>query len=89
MGDSAVLLLVPVPVTQQALVDSRAVACGVPTPFAPLASLVILFGAVLPSVGEVVEAGVKHGSGDVRGCRGIVQDAWLEAAEGVGSCKGS
>jgi hypothetical protein len=89
MGNSAVLLLVSVPVAQQTLVDSRAVACGVSTPFAPLASLVILFGAVFPPVGEVVEAGVEHGSRDIRGRWGIVEDAWLEAAEGVGLCEGS
>jgi hypothetical protein len=89
VGDSAVLLLVSVSVTQQALVDSGAIACGVSTPFAPLASLVILFGAVLPSVSEVVEASVEHSARDIRGHWGIVEDAWLEAAEGVGSCEGS
>jgi hypothetical protein len=89
VGDSAILLLVSVSVTQQALVDSGAIACGVSTPFAPLASLVVLFRAVLPSVSEVIEAGVEHGSRDIRGHWGIVEDAWLEAAEGVGSCEGS
>jgi hypothetical protein len=89
VGDLAILLLVPVPVTQQALVDSGTVACGVSTPFAPLASFVVLFGAVLPPISEVVEAGVEHGPRDIRGRRGIVEDAWLEAAEGIGLCEGS
>jgi hypothetical protein len=88
MGDSTVLLLMPVPVAQEALIDSGAVARGVPVPFAPLASFVVLFRAVLPPVSEVVEAGVKHGPRDIRGRWGIVEDAWLEAAEGVGSRKG-
>jgi hypothetical protein len=89
VGDSAILLLVSVPVAQQALVDSGAIACGVFTPFAPHASFVVLFGAVLPSVSEVVEAGVEHGSRDIRGRRGIVEDAWLKVAEGIGLCEGS
>jgi hypothetical protein len=57
-------------------------------PFAPLASFVVLFGSVLPPVSEVVEAGVKHGSRNIRGRQGIVEDVWLEAAEGVGPCEG-
>jgi hypothetical protein len=89
MGDSTVLLLMPVPVTQQALVDSGAVARRVSAPFAPLASFIVLFGAVLPPVSEVVEAGVEHSPRDIRGRWGIVQDVWLEAAEGVGSSEGS
>jgi hypothetical protein len=89
MGDSTVLLLMPVPVTQQALVDSGAIAHRVPTPFAPLASFVILFRAMLPPVSEVVEAGVEHGLRDIQGRRGIVEDVWLEAAEGVGLGEGS
>jgi hypothetical protein len=60
----------------------------VPVPFAPLAALVILFGAVLPSVHKVIEAGIKHGLWDIRGHRGIMEDVWLEAAEGVGTSKG-
>jgi hypothetical protein len=88
VGDSTILLLMPVPVTQQALVDSGAVARRVSAPFAPLASFIILFGAVLPPVSEVIEAGIKHGPRDIRGCRGIMEDVWLEAAEGVGSCEG-
>jgi hypothetical protein len=61
----------------------------VPVPLTPLASFVVLFRAVLLPVGEVVEAGIEHGSRDIRGRRGIVEDAWLEAAEGVGPRKGS
>jgi hypothetical protein len=86
---SAVLFLVSVSVAQQALVDTGTVACRVPAPFTPLAAFVVLLGAVFPPVGEVIEAGVEHGSRDIRGRRGIVEDAWLEAAESVGPCKGS
>jgi hypothetical protein len=89
VGDLTVLLLMPVSVTQQALVDSGAVARRMSAPFAPLASFVVLFGAMLPSVSEVVEASVEHGPRDIRGRRGIMEDAWLKAAEGIGSCKGS
>jgi hypothetical protein len=78
----------PIPIAQEALIDSGAVTCGVPTPLALLASFVVLFRAVLPPVGEVVEAGVEHGPRDIRGRRGIVEDAWLKAAEGIGSRKG-
>jgi hypothetical protein len=87
--DLTVLLLMPIPVTQQALVNPGAVARRVPVPFAPLAAFIVLLGAMLPPVSEVVEAGVEHGSRDIRGCQGIVEDAWLEAAEGVGSGEGS
>jgi hypothetical protein len=89
MGDSTVLLLMPVPVTQQALVDSGAVTRRVSAPFAPLTLFVVLFGAVLPPVSEVVEASIEHGLRDIRGHQGIMEDAWLEAAEGVGSSEGS
>jgi hypothetical protein len=89
MGDSTVLLLMSVPVTQQALVDSGAVVHRVPMPFAPLALFVVLFGAVLPPVSEIVKAGVEHGLRDIRGRWGIMEDAWLEVAEGVGSSEGS
>jgi hypothetical protein len=60
----------------------------VPVPLTPLAVLVILLRAVLPSVCEVVEAGVEHGLWNVQGCQGIVEDAWLKAAEGIGMGKG-
>jgi hypothetical protein len=62
--------------------------CGVPVPFAPLASFVVLIGAMLPPVCEVVEASVEHGPWDIRGHQGIVEDAWLEAAEGIGMGQG-
>jgi hypothetical protein len=62
---------------------------GVPASFAPLTALIVLFGAMLPPIHKVVEAGIKHGPGDIRGRRGIVEDAWLEAAEGVGASEGS
>jgi hypothetical protein len=86
--DSTELFLMPIPITEQALVDSGAVTRGMPMSFAPLASFVILLRAMLPSIRKVVEAGVEHGPRDIRGCRGIVEDAWLEAAEGVGTGKG-
>jgi hypothetical protein len=89
MGDSTVLLLMPVPVAQQALVDSGAVVRRVPAPFAPLALFIILFGAVFPPVSEVIEASVEHSPRDIQGCWGIVEDAWLEVVEGVGSSEGS
>jgi hypothetical protein len=54
-----------------------------------LAAFIILFRAIFPPVGEVVEAGIEHSLRDVRGRRGIMEDAWLEAAEGVGPCEGS
>jgi hypothetical protein len=60
----------------------------VPVPFAPLAALVVLLGAVFPSVHKVVEASVEHGSWDIRGRRGIMEDAWLEMVEGIGAGKG-
>jgi hypothetical protein len=79
----------PVSVTQQALVNLGAVAHGVSAPFAPLAAFVVLFGAMFPPVSEVIEAGIEHGSRDIRGRRGIVKDVWLEAAEGIGPREGS
>jgi hypothetical protein len=78
-----------VPVTEQALVDSGAVARRMPVSLAPLASFIVLLGAMLPSVRKVVEAGVEHGPRDIQGRQGIVEDAWLKAAEGVGTGEGS
>jgi hypothetical protein len=89
VGGPAVLLLVPVSVAQQTLIDSRAIPRGVSTPFTPLAPLVILFWAVFPPIGEVIEASVEHSAGNVRGRRGIVKDVWLEAAEGIGTRESS
>jgi hypothetical protein len=63
--DTTQLFLMSVRVAEQALIDVRAVTCGVPTPFAPLTALVVLLGAVFPPVCKVVEAGVKHGPWDI------------------------
>jgi hypothetical protein len=63
--DVAELFLVSIPIAEQALVDPRAVTCGVSTPFAPLTVLIVLLRAVLPPVRKVVEAGIKHGSWDI------------------------
>jgi hypothetical protein len=87
--DSAELFLVSIPIAEQALIDPGAVMRGVPVSFAPLASLVVLLRAVLPPIRKVVEASVEHGSGDIRGHRGIMEDVWLEAAEGIGAGEGS
>jgi hypothetical protein len=62
VGDATQLLLMPCPITEQTLVDARAVSCRVPIPLAPLASVVVLFGAVFPSVREVIESSIEHGS---------------------------
>jgi hypothetical protein len=79
---------VSIPIAEQTLIDACTVTCGVPVPFAPLAMFVVLLGAMLPPICKVVEAGIKHGLWDIRGRRGIMEDAWLEAAEGIGMSKG-
>jgi hypothetical protein len=63
--DAAELFLVSSPIAEQALVDSRTVACRMPTPFTPLVAFVVLFGAVLPPICKVVEASIKHGLRDI------------------------
>jgi hypothetical protein len=63
--DVAELFLVSSPIAEQALVDSQTVMRGVPMPFAPLAALIILFGAMLLPVRKVIEASVKHGPWDI------------------------
>jgi hypothetical protein len=88
MGDAALLLSMPNSVAEQALINACAVLCQVPIPFAPLAPFMVLFGAMLPPVRKIVEAGVEYGSWDIQGHRGIMEDAWLEAAEGIGMCQG-
>jgi hypothetical protein len=87
--DVAELFLVSVPITEQTLVDVRAVTRGVSMPFAPLTVLVVLFRAMFPSIRKVVEAGIEHGLWDIRGRRGIMEDAWLEAVESISASKGS
>jgi hypothetical protein len=59
------LFLVSISIAEQTLVDSGTVTHGVPMSFAPLTLLIVLFGAVFPSIRKVVEAGVKHGSWDL------------------------
>jgi hypothetical protein len=76
-------------IAEQTLIDAHAVACRIPVPFAPLALFIILFRAMFSPVCEVVEAGIKHGPWDIQGCRGIVENAWLEVAEGVGASQGA
>jgi hypothetical protein len=49
----------------------------------------VLFGAVFSPVCEVVESSIEHGSRDIRGHWGIVEDAWLEAVEGIDASKSS
>jgi hypothetical protein len=63
--DAAKLFLMPVPVAEQALVDSGAVAHGVPASLAPLASFIVLFGAVLLPICKVIEASIEHGPWDI------------------------
>jgi hypothetical protein len=63
--DTALLLPMSNSIAEQALMDAYAIACQVPVLFAPLASFVVLVGAVLPPVHKVVEASIKHGPWDV------------------------
>jgi hypothetical protein len=87
--DTIELFLMPIPITEEALVDPGTITHGVPASLAPLASFVVLLGPVLPPIREVVKSGVEHGSWDVGSRQGIMEDAWLETAEGVGASKGS
>jgi hypothetical protein len=89
VGDVALWFPMSNSITEEALVDAGAVACGVPIPFAPLASFIILIGAMLPPIHKIVKAGIKHGPWDVQGCQGIMEDAWLEAVEGIGAGQGT
>jgi hypothetical protein len=75
-------------IAEQALMDACAIACRVPVLFAPLASSVVLVGAMLPPIHKVVKASIKHGPWDVRGHWGIMENTWLEAAEGIGVGQG-
>jgi hypothetical protein len=43
---------------------------------------------MLPPIRKIIEAGIEHGPWDVRGRWGIMEDAWLKAAEGIGMGKG-
>jgi hypothetical protein len=79
----------PCPVAEQTLVDAQAVSCQVPISFAPLASVVVLFWAVFPPICEIIEPSIEHGLQNIQGHWGIVEDAWLEAVEGIGTSKGS
>jgi hypothetical protein len=75
--NAAMFFHMPHSVTEQALIDAWAVARGVPIPLAPLAAFVVLVGAMLPPVHEVVKACIEHGPQDVRGRQGIMEDVWL------------
>jgi hypothetical protein len=84
VGDAALFLNVPKSVTEQALVNLCTVVHRVSISFTPLTVYIALVGAVLPSIHEVIEVCIKHSPGDIQGCQGIVEDVWLEAAEGIG-----
>jgi hypothetical protein len=86
--DVALFFHVPSPVTEQALIDVHAVVCDMPILAAPETVHIILVRAMLPPIREVVEPCIEHGLGDVQGHQGIVKDAWLEAAEGIGTGQG-
>jgi hypothetical protein len=61
----------------------RAIAREVSVPFALLTRFMVLLGAMFLPICEVVEASIEYGLWDIQGRRGIMEDAWLEAAEGV------
>jgi hypothetical protein len=85
--DVALFFDMPSPIAEQALVDLGTVVCGVSVLAAPQAVDIAFIGAVLPPIHEVIKTGVKHG--DVQGCRGIMEDVWLEVAEGIGMGQGA
>jgi hypothetical protein len=49
----------------------------------------VLLGAMLPPIHEVVKAGIEHSPWDIRDCWGIMEDAWLKVAEGIGMYLGT
>jgi hypothetical protein len=53
------------PIAEQALIDARAIACGVPVPLAPEAPFIVLVGAMFSPVHEVIEPCIEHGSQDI------------------------
>jgi hypothetical protein len=89
MWDVALFFEVSCPVAEQALVDVHTLVCEVAMSLAPEAVRVIFVGPVLPPVCEVVEPHVEYGLGNICSCWGIVEDTWLEAAEGIGSGQGA
>jgi hypothetical protein len=88
MWDVALFLDMPCSVIEQALVDMRAVVSGVSIFATPEAVHVVFIGAMLPPICEVVEPCIEHGSGNVQGCWGIVENVWLKAVKGVGVGQG-
>jgi hypothetical protein len=38
---------------------------------------------MLPPIHKIVKAGIEHSLQDIQGHRGIMEDAWLKAVEGV------
>jgi hypothetical protein len=75
--DVTLLFDMPGSVAEQALIDLCTVMHGVPTPATPQAVYVASIRAGLLAICEVIEAGIEHGPRNIRGCRGIVEDAWL------------
>jgi hypothetical protein len=63
--NAALFLHVPGSITEQALVDVHTVIHNMLISFAPMAVLVVLVWAVFPSIHEVVEPSIKHGSRNV------------------------
>jgi hypothetical protein len=86
--DAALFFHMPSSVAEQALIDVHAVMHDMPSLSTPEAMLVILVGAVLPPIHEVVEPCIEHSPGNVQGCWGIVKDVWLESVEGVSMSQG-
>jgi hypothetical protein len=66
----------------------RAVVRDMPILPVPEAVFIVLIGAMLPPVREVVKPCIEHGLRDVQGHRGIVKDVWLESVEGISMGQG-
>ncbi len=88
MGEVTVCFNVPCTITQYALHNLGAFFSRMPCSCTPSTGSIVVFWAMFPSVGKVINACIEHGMRDVRGEGGIMEDMWFKMMEciGVGQC---
>ena len=85
---TAVHLNVSSAIAKDTLGELGAPLCRMPYMHTPSTVGVLVVRTVFPPIGEIIDACIKHGVGDIGGERGIVEDAWLESLVciGMGQC---
>jgi hypothetical protein len=88
VGNVALLFKMPCSITEQALIDVHTLVREMARLPTSEAVHVVFIRAVLPPICEVIKPCVKYCLRDICHCWGVMEDARLEAMEGIGSSQG-